>query len=84
MGKLVITVGETVETANRRLFENVRRAKAGELVEVDTRINFADAKTMCWPLWRTTIQRASTRLRPALAGATAAYMRTCKPCSTSG
>lgn len=46
MSKLVITVGETVETANRRLFENVRRAKAGEPVEVDTRINFADAKTM--------------------------------------
>lgn len=46
MSKLVITVGETVEAANRRLFENVRRAKAGELVEVDTRINFADAKTM--------------------------------------
>ena len=46
MSKLVITVGETVETANRRLFENVRRAKAGEPVEVETRINFADAKTM--------------------------------------
>ena len=46
MSKLVITVGETVEAANRRLFENVRRAKAGEQVEVDTRINFADAKTM--------------------------------------
>ena len=46
MSKLVITVGETVETANQRLFENVRRAKAGEPVEVDTRINFADAKTM--------------------------------------
>ncbi len=46
MNKLVITVGETVETANRRLFENVGRAKAGEPVEVDTRINFADAKTM--------------------------------------
>lgn len=46
MSKLVITVGETVETANRRLFENVCRAKAGEPVEVDTRVNFTDAKTM--------------------------------------
>lgn len=46
MSKLVITVGETVEAANLRLFENVGRAKAGEPVEVDTRINFADAKTM--------------------------------------
>jgi predicted transcriptional regulator len=46
MSKLVITVGETVETANQRLFQNVRRAKAGEPVEADARINFADAKTM--------------------------------------
>ena len=46
MSKLVITVGETVETANQRLFENVRRAKAGEPVEADARINFADEKTM--------------------------------------
>jgi predicted transcriptional regulator len=46
MSKLVITVGESVGVANHRLFENIRRAKKGEPIEIDTRINFADAKTM--------------------------------------
>lgn len=46
MGKLVITIGESIAAANKRLFDNIRRAKAGELVEADTHINFADTKTM--------------------------------------
>lgn len=46
MGRLVITIGESLEASKLRLLANIRRAKAGLPVDVDTHINFPDARTM--------------------------------------